>query len=237
MNDNKYNNILKYSIGKLFNIFFFNINDNKNKKKAFILNYNIETKNIRNKYRKDEFCIGALKYNNNTSTLFHKSFAIENHKKIKLIINNKEKQMIFKVIQENKYEKEIKIKIKIIDKNINFKNMFYDCKNLKSIYYLINFNRNKIIDMNAMFYNCKSLVSLPDISKWNTNNVTDMNAIFYNCESLVSLPDISKWNTNNVTDMNRMFSSCETLISLPDISKWNTNNVEDISGMFFFVNH
>ena len=81
MKDNKYTNILKCSIENSFNILFFNINDNQNNKKAFIINYNIDIKNIGNKYKKDEYGIGELKYNNTTSTLFHKSFAIENHKK------------------------------------------------------------------------------------------------------------------------------------------------------------
>jgi len=59
--------------------------------------------------------------------------------------------------------------------------------------------------MRNMFNNCRILRSLPDISKWNTNKVTDMSGIFSSCDSLSSLPDISNWNTHNVINMNKIF--------------------------------
>ena len=64
------------------------------------------------------------------------------------------------------------------------------------------FIKGNYIILDEMFYNCKSLKSLPDISEWNTSEVHDMSNLFYNCSSLLSLPDISKWNTNNVNNMN-----------------------------------
>ena len=116
----------------------------------------------------------------------------------KMIIDNKEFEIIEEYNVKNNNNKELKIKLKGID---------------------------NVINMSYMFYGCSSLLSLPDISKWNTNIVTNMSFMFYGCSSLLSLPDISKWNTNNITKMNRLFFGCSSLSSLPDISKWNTNNV------------
>ena len=38
--------------------------------------------------------------------------------------------------------------------------------------------------MCEMFANCKYLKYLPDISNWNTNNIEDMSRMFYYCKSL-----------------------------------------------------
>ena len=102
---------------------------------------------------------------------------VENNKNIcKMIIEDKEYELI------EKYD------------IVNFNNNILEIK-LKGI--------NNIKDMSYMFFGCSSLSSLPDISKWNTNNITNMYGMFYGCLLLSSLPDISKWNTNNVTDMVR----------------------------------
>ena len=42
---------------------------------------------------------------------------------------------------------------------------------------------------------------MPNIINWNTNRVKNMDLMFANCTSLISLPDISKWNTNNKINM------------------------------------
>jgi surface protein len=41
---------------------------------------------------------------------------------------------------------------------------------------------NNYTTYKEMFYNCRSLKSLPDISLWNTNYIIDMSYMFYNCE-------------------------------------------------------
>jgi len=113
-----------------------------------------------------------------------------------------------------------------------YKEMFYNCRSLKSLPDISLWNTNYIIDMSYMFYNCESLLSLPDISKWNINNVFNISYMFSNCKSLTSIPDISKWNTFNVIDISYIFSNCELLSSLPDISKWDTINVNNMSNVF-----
>ena len=137
----------------------------------------------------------------NKIQLFGSKFIENNKNNCKIIINNKELNIV-EYLNVNKEDKILKIKLKEI---------------------------KLITDMSNMFYNCESLISLPDISNWNTHNVINMSFMFYNCKSLILLPDISNWNTNNVTDMSYMFSFCESLISLPDISNWNTNNVNNMS--------
>ena len=88
--------------------------------------------------------------------LFGENFIENNKNNCKIIIENKEKDLI-EYLNIEKNEGSIKIKLKEI-KTIT--NMIY------------------------MFCNCESLTSLPNISNWNTNNVTDMNDMFSNCNSL-----------------------------------------------------
>ena len=137
----------------------------------------------------------------NRIKLFGELFIKNNKNNCKIIIENKEQEIV-EYLNVNENDKILKIKLKEI----------------------------KIItNMSYMFSDCESLKSLPDISNWNTNNVTDMSRMFSGCSSLSSLPDISNWNTNNVINMSGIFSKCSSLSSLPNISKWNTNNVTDMS--------
>ena len=110
----------------------------------------------------------------NNIRIFGSEF-VENNKDIcKIIIYNKEYEIIEKYNIKRNNDNKLRVKLKGI---------------------------NKVSNMSYMFSGCSSLLSLPDISKWNTNNVTNMSYMFYNCSSLLSLPDISKWKTNNVIDM------------------------------------
>jgi len=164
--------------------------------------------------------------------LFGSKF-VENNKNIcKMIIDNKEIEMIEKYNIKNYTNDELKIQLKGINNITNLNHMFYECSSLSSLPDISEWNINNVTSMSCMFYGCSLLSSLPDISKLNTNKVSDMSYIFYGCSSLLSLPDISKWNTNNVSDMSYMFYRCSSLISLPDISKWNTNKVINMSCMF-----
>ena len=144
--------------------------------------------------------------------LFGSSFIGNNKNKCKIIIENKEQDIIefIKINEEMRKKGILEIKLKEIKTITNMSHMFGD----------------------NYFDGCKSLLSLPDISKWETKNVTDMSYMIYYCESLSSLPDISKWDTQNVTNMKSMFDGCKSLLSLPDISKWETQNVINMSYMF-----
>ena len=54
-----------------------------------------------------------------------------------------------------------------------------------------------------MFSQCRNLKYLPDISNWDTSNVKIMTNIFESCISLKKLPDISKWNINELETFNK----------------------------------
>jgi len=104
--------------------------------------------------------------NKNEIRLFGEDFVKNNRKKCKVIIGDKEYNLI-EFLNFNKCEGNLKITLKEI---------------------------KTITNMSSMFYNCNSLMSLPDICYWNTNNVQNMENLFRGCTSLISLPNISKYN-------------------------------------------
>ena len=137
----------------------------------------------------------------------------ENIKQIKILGDNfvETNKLNCKLIIDNK-EREI-----ISDLNIeNFKNKYLTIKLVET---------KPITNMSYMFSECSYLSPLSDLSKWDTTNVTDMNNIFSKCYFVKSLPDISNWNTSNVKNMGFIFFECYSLLSLPNISKWNISNV------------
>ena len=192
-----------------------NINDKKNKI------FNIYNKM---KFVNDINIIYKIDNKDEKLRLFGKKFVENNKEKCKLLIDNKEYELMEEYNAKNYNEKILKIKLIGINSITNMSYMLECCKSLSSLPDISKWNTNNVTNMSFEFYCCESLLSFPDISKWNTNNVTDMVYMFNCCKSLKSLPDISKQNTNNVTNMNDMFRLCESLISLPDISKWKINN-------------
>ena len=65
---------------------------------------------------------------------------------------------------------------------------------------------SNVKSMRNMFYECKKLKSVGDISKWNVSKVTDMNSMFHGCKYFNQ--DISGWNVSNVTDASNIFDDC-----------------------------
>ena len=89
---------------------------------------------------------------------------------------------------------------------------------------------SNIESMKQMFYLCKELKSVGDISKWNVSKVTNMVYMFYECNELEFIGDISKWDVSNVIYMTRMFEGFKKFNQ--DISNWNISNVRSIMYMF-----
>ena len=191
----------------------------------------------------------TLKYNikdKKRIKLFGNKFINNNKRKCKIIIENKEQDIvefldINKIKKDEKEEKEekktIEIKLKIIKTLTNMSHMFGDkmydgCYDLLSITDIGKVDTRNVTNMSCMFSGCSSLSSLAEISEWDTISVTNMSYMFSGCSSLSSLPDISKWDTSNVTNMSYMFDNCKSLASLPDISKWDISNVTNISYLF-----
>ena len=231
--------------------------DNKNRNYEIIYNLNqIQNNNINEELKKIIRCNNIIeKYNNILNIykkmnhdeinliynikglkelyLFGSNFVSKNKNNLKLIIDGKEQDIIYKYNIENNNNKDIlEIKLKGITNVTYMNNMFQLCNSLSPLSDLTKWNTSHVYKMGYLFCNCNSLLSLPDISNWNTSNVTYMSNIFNGCSSLKFLPDISKWDTSNVSDMSEMFSSCNSLLSLPDISKWNISNVNDMNCMF-----
>lgn len=100
------------------------------------------------------------------------------------------------------------------------KQMFYDCKNLKSVPY---FDTSNCTDMYRMFWYCYRLTTIP---KLNTGNVTNMENMFHNCGNLTTIPQL---NTSKVTNMNDMFIDCSNLTTIPQL---DTSNVTKMTSMF-----
>ena len=89
---------------------------------------------------------------------------------------------------------------------------------------------SNIESMKQMFYLCKELKSVGDISKWNVSKVTNMVYMFYECNELEFIGDISKWDVSNVIYMTHMFEGFKKFNQ--DISNSNISNVRSIMYMF-----
>ena len=162
------------------------------------------------------------------------NFVEMNKLNCKLIIDNKEQELISDLNIENIKNKNLTIKLIETKPITDMSYMFSECKYLSPLSDLSKWDTSNVTDMNNLFSKCYFVKSLPDISNWNTSNVKNMGFIFFDCYYLLSLPNISKWNISNVIYLNDSFRNCSNLIRLPDISKWNTINIGNMYN--FFVN-
>ena len=65
---------------------------------------------------------------------------------------------------------------------------------------------SNVKSMCQMFWLCKELKSIGDISKWNVSKVTDMFCMFCGCKKFNQ--DLSGWNVSNVTNTAFTFDGC-----------------------------
>ncbi len=115
-------------------------------------------------------------YKPNKSTkdikIFNQKFILNNMKRSKIIINNK--QYDLKENKESIINKDSKIRINFFDNIIKLNSMFEGCESLSSA--LINFNTKYLKTINNLFYGCSSLLNIDDISNnWNINDNTNYN--------------------------------------------------------------
>ena len=193
-----------------------------NKKLQKRLNINI------NDYRKSAIIEIELKLDNDKYAKF--STFINIFKKDKeyyhIYFDNSNKEIKRNYFKKNEKVKMIKI---IIDYPVkSFKELFFDCDCIESIFFK-KFYRNDITNMSYMFSGCSSLKKLY-LSKFNTNNVTNMCGMLSKCSSLKEL-NLSKFNTNNLSDMSYMFNRCSSLKEL-NLSNFNTDNAFIMWKMF-----
>ena len=164
----------RYILSKIYN----NITK---KKKLEIIKYNKKIQNRLNLDVKDykEYCEIEIEIIP-TKDKYGKFINI--NKSVKLFYHiyfNDNKEETKNKYEINEGDKILKIKI-IIDYQVkSFKNLFYWCQCIETIYFK-RFNRNNIIDMNGLFSWCSSLKEL-NLTNFNTNKVTNMSSIFSGC--------------------------------------------------------
>ena len=193
--------------------------------------------------------------------IFGYSFVNKNKKALKMIIDNKMKNLEEKIIFDDIKKPMIKL-IKL--RNIyDLSYMFHECASLLKISnsskYIKIFSKenyiNKILERKSkiiilknnnsrafnknifyqsfIFHKNLPLFPLQDILEFNSNQLTNIKSKFCVNSSLKLLPNISEWKTKNIYNMKYLFCGCSSLKSLPDISKWNTNNVKNMDYMFY----
>ena len=222
---------IKKPIDEFNNIFKPDIILNGNK-------INNELKEYKESNVNDNFITVKYKVENNKKIkIFGEDFVANNKNFCKLIINEKEFDlMTFYNIENLENEKLnddiLEIKLKGINRVTNMSQLFYECSSLFFLPDISNWNTSKVINMSHLFFECRSLSFISDLSNWDTKNVNNMRSMFYGCSSLKKMPNISTWNTGKVTNISYMFGKCSLITNIPDISLWNIDNVMNMGGLF-----
>jgi len=156
----KIQEIFKLSIGN--NIINFNYNTKKGK-----LMFNYYKKFIKKNIGK--MIYKTNEYNQDTK-IFNENFILNNMKRAKIIIENKQYDL-----KENvrSAKQKFKVEIKFIDNIIELNSMFKKCKSLSSIHNFKNLNTKYLQTIYHLFCGCSSLIYIDDISNWNINNIND----------------------------------------------------------------
>ena len=147
----------------------FNLNYNKNIKE--FSNHNFEISYDKKYIKKN---IGKMRYDsteNKEIKLFNKEFIINNMKRSKMIINNKQYNLKENIENLNKA---FKIEIKFLDNIIKLNSMFSNCKSLYSIHNFKNLNTKYLKTIFELFAGCNSLSNIDDISNWNINKINNI---------------------------------------------------------------
>jgi len=157
-------------------------------------------------------------------------FVKENKDKIKIIINNEEKDL------EYKYELKKgpnKIEIKLISEEIvNLQYMFYGCTSLKSIEGLKNLYTKNIKNFSFMFWGCKSLSDIKALENWDVSNGNNFRGMFERCNSLSDIKALENWNVSNGNNFSTMFCDCRALSDIKPLENWNVSNGTNFDSMF-----
>ena len=207
----------------------------KKSEQNFDQNYSsIKYKSKKNFYNDDEPNYESVSdLNKERIRLFGNKFIETNYSKCKLIIDNKEQNLVEYYFINNRIEKKFfEIKLKIKQKITNFEGMFKNCKNLLTCPNIGNLDTSEAVTFKSFFEGCENLQILPKFLKWDTKNVEDMSSMFEGCKSLLYLPDLSKFDMSKVKDISNMFTNCSHIKFLPKINKWNTSKIKDMKNLF-----
>ena len=138
--------LYKLSLGNNVNSLYYNKNKIENSKQSLEIIYY-------KRYIKKN--IGKMKYKANENDkqikIFNESFVLNNIKRAKIIINNKQYKL--KKIIGNKIKTNFKIKIKFLDNIIKINSMFKNCKLLSYVNNFQNFNTKYLKTVYDLFMN------------------------------------------------------------------------------------
>ena len=176
--------------------------------------------NIKDKY-KDEINLIYVTEKENDYNIFGEQFVKNNEDNIELEIN-KEKTKLINKYKLNKGENIIKMKI--INKIKDLRNMFHQCEKLKNIDELKYLDTKYCNDFGYMFYGCSSLSDIKALEKWNVSNGNNFRFMFSKCSSLSDIRALEKWNVSSGNSFNHMFSECTSLSDIRALEKWNVSN-------------
>jgi len=180
----------------------------------------------------------------NLSYSFKAIYNVDSMKKSVTLINYnslyKDNNKIKEVIIDGNIQTEIKNAYELLygkhtvfillDMNSLSEDMFYNCKDMKEIYFSSLFNNIEIKSLYRMFYDCNSLTSI-DFTNFKIKNVTNLEYMFGGCSSLKNI-NISNIDISKVTSMKYMFYGCKDLenIEFPNIK---TKELKEIEQMFY----
>lgn len=114
----------------------------------------------------------------------------------------------------------------------SLRNLFANCKNLKSIEELNEWNTSEVKDLGGAFYYCQSLISLKGLENFDTHKVTSLLNTFAGCTLIEDVDELSKWNTSNVTSLNQTFPSCGSLKNIDGLKNWDVSKVTHLGWCF-----
>ena len=157
-------------------------------------------------------------------------FVKANKTKIKLLINNEEKNLEYKFKLK---EGENKIRFLIKDYEINnLEYMFYNCSSLKNIEGLKYFDVKNVNNFTYMFSGCESLSDITALENWNVSHGNNFSDMFSGCKSLSDITALKNWNVSNGNNFSSMFSGCESLSDIIALNNWKVSNGNNFSFMF-----
>ena len=230
LNNNNINYEILYNYNKIKDVDIINdinkIINNELDNHNIINILDIYTK-MTNKYN-DEIIINYNIIEEKEIKLFGKIFVENNKDNCKIIIEDKEYELIekYKIKNiKNKSNNIFSIKLKGIQNITNMSYMFSGCDSVKSLPDISNWNI-----ANANDTECSSLNSLPDISNWNTTNDNNTNInSSYNNSICISTID----NKHNCINRSSLITDKENNIMMIIINKWNKSNyIEQTSKLF-----
>lgn len=91
-----------------------------------------------------------------------------------------------------------------------------------------------VTDMTKMFYECKYLRDISFLGEWNVSRVASMKDTFSLCYALDDIYPLAKWDVSNVKNMYGMFGFCRSLKNISALANWKICNVESVADMFQF---